>query len=88
MYKLLMVLMISYSLLSSNDFPTLSNDELFTEPTICEKKSIMIVLMNVKKGVLLLLQIVLLNVQFYMRSAKKRWVKRMILKFQNVETPI
>ncbi len=37
MYKLLMVLMISYSLLSSNDFPTLSNDELFTEPTICEK---------------------------------------------------
>ena len=37
MYKLLMALIMSYSLLYSNDFPTLSNDELFAEPSICEK---------------------------------------------------
>lgn len=37
MYKLLMASMMSYSLLSANDLPTLSNDELFQEPSICEK---------------------------------------------------
>jgi len=38
MYKLLMASIMSYSLLSAtDDFPTLSNDELFAEPNICER---------------------------------------------------
>lgn len=37
MYKLFMASIMSYSLLFSNDFPTLSNDELFLEPSVCEK---------------------------------------------------
>lgn len=37
MYKLLMASMMFYSLLSANNFPALSTDELFEEPSICEK---------------------------------------------------
>jgi len=37
MYKLFMASILSYSLLSANNFPTLSNDELFEKPSICEK---------------------------------------------------
>lgn len=38
MYKLLMASFMSYSLLSATDnFPTLSNNELFAEPNICER---------------------------------------------------
>lgn len=38
MCKLFMALIMSYSLLfSSDNFPTLSNDELFLEPNICDR---------------------------------------------------
>ncbi len=37
MYKLLMALIMSYTLLLANTFLTLSNEELFEEPSICEK---------------------------------------------------